>query len=66
MYADHGAGGVANDCVAAGFGKIKAVAATGRHYAMVCDKVPGAEILDLRADTAKPDTHLKTWELKED
>ena len=24
------------------------------------------EIFDLRAETAKPDTHLKTWELREE
>eukprot|EP00629_Pelagomonadales_sp_RCC1024_P015447 CAMPEP_0119296606 /NCGR_PEP_ID=MMETSP1329-20130426/50657_1 /TAXON_ID=114041 /ORGANISM="Genus nov. species nov., Strain RCC1024" /LENGTH=356 /DNA_ID=CAMNT_0007297541 /DNA_START=163 /DNA_END=1233 /DNA_ORIENTATION=- len=68
VYADHGATGVAGDCVAAGFGRVKAVAATGRHYSLVADRVAAAapEIVDLRAETAKPDTHLKTWELRED
>lgn len=66
VYAEHGASGVAEDCVRAGLGRVNAVAATGRHYALVADNVAGAEIVDRRAETALPDTHLKTWELREE
>lgn len=65
VYADFGASGVARAAVDAGFSAVRAVAATGRHYALVADKRDGggdATIDDRREETAKPDTHLKTWE----
>ena len=57
---------LAGQRVRAGLGRVNAVAATGRHYALVADNVAGAEIVDRRAETALPDTHLKTWELREE
>ena len=49
----------------AGFGRVEAVAATGRHYALVAAKDGGpAAFVDRREATKLPDTHLKTWESK--
>lgn len=53
-----------------GFGPVRLAAATGRHFALVATKPePGeadmaGEIDDRRRQTAKEDTHLKTWEAK--
>lgn len=54
-----------------GFGPVRLAAATGRHFALVATKpAPGqagmapGEIDDRRQQTAKEDTHLKTWEAK--
>ena len=41
VYADFGAAGVAEACADAGFGRVEAVAATGRHYALVAAKDGG-------------------------
>ena len=61
---DFGAG-VAEACADAGFGRVEAVAATGRHYALVAAKDGGpAAFVDRREATKLPDTHLKTWESK--
>ena len=65
VYADFGAAGVAEACADAGFGRVEAVAATGRHYALVAAKDGGpAAFVDRREATKLPDTHLKTWESK--
>ena len=65
VYADFGAAGVAEACADAGFGRVEAVAATGRHYALVAAKDGGrATFVDRREETKLPDTHLKTWESK--
>ena len=65
VYADFGATGVAEACADAGFGRVEAVAATGRHYALVAAKDGGrAAFVDRREATKLPDTHLKTWESK--
>ena len=65
VYADFGAAGVAEACADAGFGRVEAVAATGRHYALVAAKDGGpAAFVDRREETKLPDTHLKTWESK--
>ena len=65
VYADFGAAGVAEACADAGFGRVEAVAATGRHYALVAAKDGGrANFVDRREETKLPDTHLKTWESK--
>ena len=61
-YADYGARGVARDCCAAGFGAVRCVAATGRHFALVAEKGGDPSVSDRRAATALPDTHLATWE----
>ena len=88
-YADYQtSGGLPADLAACGFGTIRLTAATGRHFALVATKGPGARgqttkssaegaqppgggavgagsvIDDRRAEFAKPDTHLKTWEAK--
>ena len=62
-------GGPAAALAEVGFGRIRLAAATGRHFALVCSRPPnGCEpdraVDDRRAATAKPDTHLKTWEAK--
>lgn len=56
---------------ALGFGPVRLAAATGRHFALVATKpregdgaaAPGL-VDDRRRETAKVDTHLKTWEAK--
>ena len=56
---------LAEACADAGFGRVEAVAATGRHYALVAAKDGGrAAFVDRREATKLPDTHLKTWESK--
>ena len=56
---------------AAGFSSVRLAAATGRHFAMVATKRGRSDrgkepvIDDRRVETAKGDTHLKTWEAKE-
>jgi hypothetical protein len=58
------------DLVSIGFGPVRLAAATGRHFALVATKPSSTQqasggvgtIDDRRAETAKPDTHLKTWE----
>lgn len=64
-------GALAADLLGAGFAPVKMAAATGRHFACVatkpaCGERPSAEeaLIDLRAATAKADTHLMTWEAK--
>mmetsp|Transcript_18988 Transcript_18988/g.38693 ORF Transcript_18988/g.38693 Transcript_18988/m.38693 type:complete len:112 (-) Transcript_18988:156-491(-) len=53
-----------------GFGRIRLAAATGRHFALLATKpADGVDartepIDDRRAETAKADTHLQTWEAK--
>lgn len=56
---------------AAGFRQVQLAAATGRHFALVATKpasadAPADAIDDRRAETAKADTHLKTWESRTD
>ena len=74
-YADYQTSGqLPNDLAAIGFGTVKLTAATGRHFALVATKPADAAaaafssspaiVEDLRAEFAKPDTHLKTWESK--
>jgi len=75
VYADYqtseGAG-PAEDLREIGFSNIRLAAATGRHFAMVAtrpfaedaDDARTAPIDDRRAETAKADTHLNTWEAK--
>jgi len=48
-----------------GFRSVKLAAATGRHFALVACKGGQGGVDDRRAETAKADTHLKTWESKE-
>mmetsp|Transcript_849 Transcript_849/g.1861 ORF Transcript_849/g.1861 Transcript_849/m.1861 type:complete len:108 (-) Transcript_849:764-1087(-) len=62
---------LAHDLSEVGFGEVKLAAATGRHFALVATKAaddasPRARcrIIDRRRETAKADTHLKTWEAK--
>ena len=67
-------GQLPNDLAAIGFGTVKLTAATGRHFALVATKPADAAaaasssspaiVEDLRAEFAKADTHLKTWESK--
>mmetsp|Transcript_38279 Transcript_38279/g.114599 ORF Transcript_38279/g.114599 Transcript_38279/m.114599 type:complete len:477 (+) Transcript_38279:60-1490(+) len=62
-------GGPAAALAEVGFGRIRLAAATGRHFALVCSRPlngcePDRAVDDRRAATAKPDTHLKTWEAK--
>ena len=75
VYADYQtSGGLPADLAACGFAQIRLTAATGRHFALVATKgsaeggLPDggtdAMIDDRRAEFAKPDTHLKTWEAK--
>ena len=53
-----------------GFSPVRLAAATGRHFACIATKPTGpitaaARVVDdQRKATAKPDTHLKTWEAK--
>jgi SAM-dependent methyltransferase len=71
VYADYQtSGGLTRDLAEIGYGSIRLTAATGRHFALVATK-PGqpknaaqATIDDRRAEMAKPDTHLKTWQAK--
>lgn len=65
VYADFGARGVAEACADAGFGRVEAVAATGRHFSLVAAKDGDrASFVDRREATKLPDTHLQTWESK--
>ena len=77
VYADYqspasGESGPPSDLREIGFSNIKLAAATGRHFAMVATRpldedvaaARAAPIDDRRAETAKEDTHLKTWEAK--
>ena len=65
VYAEFGARGVAEACADAGFGRVEAVAATGRHFSLVAAKDGDrASFVDRREATKLPDTHLKTWESK--
>lgn len=71
VYADYQTNadsGLTNDLREIGFSRIQLAAATGRHFAL-CATRPAAgvdarseNICDRRAETAKADTHLKTWE----
>ena len=55
---------------ARGFSPVRLAAATGRHFALVATKASDdadghlGQIDDKRQETAKVDTHLKTWEAK--
>lgn len=55
---------------ARGFSPVRLAAATGRHFALVATKASDdadghlGQIDDRRQETAKVDTHLKTWEAK--
>lgn len=72
VYADYQTSeqGPAHDLREVGFGAIKLAAATGRHFALVATRpdrgvdARAAPIDDRRAETAKADSHLKTWEAK--
>ena len=64
VYADYQPQ-LAADLVDLGFGSVKLAAATGRHFALVATKGAEGGVDDRRAETAKEDTHLKTWESKE-
>ena len=70
VYADYQtSGGLTSDLADLGFGTIRLTAATGRHFALVATKPTDGEraeplIDDRRAECAKEDTHLKTWESK--
>lgn len=72
IYADYQtSGSLLTDLKHIGFRPIKLTAATGRHFALVATKpeegVTGNDddaIEDFRAEFAKPDTHLKTWQSK--
>ena len=53
-----------------GFGTVRLAAATGRHFALVATKPADGDaalrvVEDLRGETRKDDTHLKTWEAKQ-
>ena len=70
VYADYQPQ-LAPDLCALGFGPVRLAAATGRHFALVASKptpeaalAAGGPIDDRRAETAKTDTHLQTWESK--
>ena len=65
VYADYQPN-LANDLAKLGYGPITLAAATGRHFALVATKsaAGGGPVDDRRAETAKADTHLKTWESK--
>ena len=71
VYADYQPQ-LAHDLASMGFGPIRLAAATGRHFALLATKSPeaasgagaGGPIEDRRAETAKADTHLNTWESK--
>ena len=64
---------IACDLAAIGFGPVRLAAATGRHFALLAIKpssgssaaAAGGPIDDRRGETAKEDTHLKTWESKQ-
>ena len=69
VYADYQtSGALPADLVRCGFSDVRLTAATGRHFALVATKPagdePGGGIDDRRAEFAKPDTHLKTWQAK--
>merc|ERR1712048_1270728 len=71
VYADYQTNGqLPSDLQDIGFDAIKLTAATGRHFALVATRpqssadARGRTIEDLRAEFAKPDTHLKTWQSK--
>ena len=54
-----------------GFGTVRLAAATGRHFALVATKPEEGDtaprvVDDRRSETAKADTHLKTWEAKKE
>lgn len=54
-----------------GFGTVRLAAATGRHFALVATKPEEGDtaprvVEDRRSETAKADTHLKTWEAKKE
>ncbi|KAL1500604.1 hypothetical protein AB1Y20_013256 [Prymnesium parvum] len=57
---------LADELCKIGFGPVRLVAATGRHFALVATKgvSPGGPVDDRRVETAKQDTHLKSWESK--
>ena len=58
---------LAAELAAMGFSTVRLAAATGRHFALLAVKgdaeTPGT-VDDRRTETAKEDTHLKTWESK--
>ena len=48
-----------------GFSEVRLRAATGRHFALVAEKVAtGAGVVDRRLETRLPDTHLASWAVK--
>mmetsp|Transcript_30681 Transcript_30681/g.72416 ORF Transcript_30681/g.72416 Transcript_30681/m.72416 type:complete len:396 (-) Transcript_30681:7-1194(-) len=54
-----------------GFSTVRLAAATGRHFALVATKPEEGDtaprvVEDRRSETAKADTHLKTWEAKKE
>mmetsp|Transcript_3468 Transcript_3468/g.8932 ORF Transcript_3468/g.8932 Transcript_3468/m.8932 type:complete len:396 (+) Transcript_3468:28-1215(+) len=54
-----------------GFSTVRLAAATGRHFALVATKPEEGDtasrvVEDRRSQTAKADTHLKTWEAKKE
>lgn len=61
---------LASELADMGFGSVRLVAATGRHFALVATKRRAGEegleavVDDRRAETAKADTHLQTWEAR--
>eukprot|EP00310_Coccolithus_braarudii_P017919 CAMPEP_0183332634 /NCGR_PEP_ID=MMETSP0164_2-20130417/1747_1 /TAXON_ID=221442 /ORGANISM="Coccolithus pelagicus ssp braarudi, Strain PLY182g" /LENGTH=383 /DNA_ID=CAMNT_0025501391 /DNA_START=30 /DNA_END=1181 /DNA_ORIENTATION=+ len=75
VYADYQTseiGGPTQDLRQIGFGNIRIVAATGRHFALVATRpavgvdATSDPIDDRRKETAKSDTHLRTWQAKEE
>jgi len=68
VYADYQPS-LPHDLAALGFDEVALTAATGRHFALVATKPlagapPRGVVNDRRHETAKEDTHLKTWEAK--
>lgn len=70
-YAEYQTAGMADDLFRAGFGAVRLAAATGRHFALIATRAgdeagpPGRRVLDdRRRETAKADTHLRTWQSK--